>query len=85
MSTTKSKKSNQWRVEAVTVDDIKTRLIEVAKCACLGDFEAAHIAEDALYFDVLVAIASGNDNGQARELARQAIRSRELVFKRVCS
>ena len=69
----------------MTVDDVKTRLIEVAKLAIAGDFEAAHSAEDSLLVDVLQAIAGGNDDGCAPELARQALRSRGLSFKRVCS
>lgn len=69
----------------MTIDDVKTRLIEVAKRAVVGDFEAAHVEEDRLLSDVLSAIATGNDDGFPRELARQALRSRELNFKRAMS
>lgn len=59
---------------------IHQRLIGIAKAAREGDAEMAHSLENRLFVDVLTEIARAeNDQGQ---LAREALRSRELKFQR---
>ncbi len=58
-------------------------LIRIAAEAKSGDFEAAHIAEDQMHHEVLLEISKA-DNRQG-ELARLALRSTEILFRRVCS
>lgn len=60
--------------------DIARCVIAIASAAKRGDNEAAHSLEDKLFRDVLTAIArSENDQG---ELAREALKARELRFAR---
>jgi hypothetical protein len=51
--------------------------------AAKTDPEAAHGLEDKLYRDVLEEVAKGESYGA--ELARAALRSRELMFPRRCA
>jgi hypothetical protein len=62
---------------------IEQFLIRIGLAAKSGDSEAAHKLEDELYHGVLVEIAKGESH--AAELARAALRSRELTFKRYCA
>lgn len=62
---------------------VHQRLIGVAKAAAAGDAESAHDLEDKLFVDVLTEIAKGE--GDAAELAKAALRSRELEFPRWCA
>ena len=57
----------------------KVKKIESVK----RDVEVAHLIEDKLFTDVLVAIASGADNPQ--ELASEVLKSKEIDFPRLCS
>jgi Ser/Thr protein kinase RdoA (MazF antagonist) len=58
-------------------------LLKIAIAAHSGDTERAHALEDELYHAVLVEIAKGES--YAAELARAALRSRQLTFKRYCA
>lgn len=51
--------------------------------AARDDDEHAHNLEDALYIDVLQAIANGAPN--AAELARDALRTQDIDFSRCAS
>jgi len=59
---------------------VKNQVAEVKEKAIEGDDEVAHILEDKLHIDVLEAIASGS--GNAQELAKEALRTREVKFMR---
>jgi hypothetical protein len=63
----------------ITLDEVKEKLLEIANHATSDD-EAAHSAEDALWFSVLEAIAAGS--GDAKELAQEALKSRDIEFHR---
>jgi hypothetical protein len=58
---------------------VHQRLIGIANAAH-RDPEEAHDLEDKLFVDVLTEIARGE--GDAAELAKAALRSRELAFPR---
>ena len=61
-----------------TLDDVKRRVQGIAAVA--GDDEVAHSREDDLHQDVLRAVAAGHpDSGK---LARAALRTRRIMFKR---
>jgi hypothetical protein len=62
----------------MSADDVRARLAEI--CGCDDDNETAHILEDALHRDVLLAIAEGAENG--KELAKLALKSRDIDFSR---
>lgn len=59
---------------------VHQRLISIANAAKRHDPEHAHSLEDKLFIDVLTEIAKGE--GDAAELAKAALRSRELEFPR---
>lgn len=63
-------------------DDIRAR---VARIAAIGerDDEVAHSDEDELHRDVLGVIAGGALGGA--ELAREALKTRDLTFARWCA
>lgn len=60
------------------LEEIQTRVKAIRNLA--NDSEAAHSAEDALWFDVLTAIAEGD--GRAQALAYEALETREIDFLR---
>lgn len=62
----------------MTVNDIRKRIKEIE--AKEGDDEWQHVLEGKLYIDVLEAIAEGDL--YAKELAREALKARELDFSR---
>ncbi|GAA4928990.1 hypothetical protein GCM10023224_05470 [Streptomonospora halophila] len=63
------------------VDEVRRRVAGVAEHAKrVGDNEAAHCDEDALYIEVLRAVAQGAPN--AAELAAEALHARDLDFTR---
>lgn len=62
---------------------VEQMLLRVGIAAKSGDTERAHALEDELYHAVLVEIAKGET--YAAELARAALRSRQLTFKRHCA
>ena len=64
-------------------DHFKEAIVDIALLAAMGDSDRAHSAEDALYRDVLQAIADGATN--AAELAAEALKTRELDFSRWCA
>ena len=47
-----------------------------------GDNEAAHVEEDNLYEEVLRAIVAHSRYGYASDLARAALRTKEIGFER---
>lgn len=65
------------------VEEVIKRVQEIEAVADRGDPEAAHSREDSLYFDVLVAIASGSRN--MRRLAQEAVKAAEIEFVRWCA
>ena len=68
--------------QMLTVDAVKRGVDEVGRLA--PDDEAAHVAEDALYGNVLRAIADGICE-DARECARVALKAQEIKFARWCA
>jgi hypothetical protein len=72
--------------EVVTVLDVEAvsaRGTEIAATARDGDYEAAHSERDALFADVLRAIAAGAPGAVAR--AREALRAAAIAFARRCA
>jgi hypothetical protein len=65
----------------MTRDEIGRRVDSIA--AQTDDDEAAHVAEDNLFEDVLRAIAGGADD--APGLAAEALKSCDLEFSRWCA
>lgn len=63
------------------LDEIHTRIARIY--ANRSDDEAAHAAEDDLHTDVLKAIADGAPN--SAELAREALRTKDIDFARWCA
>jgi hypothetical protein len=64
-------------------DDVRARVREVARGRAGGmgiDPEEAHGLEDALWSDVLRAIAEGAEN--PRELAAEALTTEDIAFPR---
>jgi hypothetical protein len=65
----------------VTTEKIRRRTEEIrANALCRG---IAHADEDALYLDVLTAIANGAEN--PAELALAALKTRDIDFARWCA
>lgn len=66
----------------ITWAHIRDRLKHIKALA--GDPEAAHSEEDDLWFEVLKEIAEGylEELGEARQLAQEAIKSRDIEFAR---
>ncbi len=66
----------------MNADQVRQRIATIADTA--GDPEVAHSHEDALYLDLLTAIAKGEcDDPQA--CAREAVKSAEMDFPRWCA
>ena len=61
--------------------DVKERVAVIEDM--MGDFEAAHGAEDSLFEDVLRAIANGTN--KPKELAAEALKSKLIDFGRHCA
>jgi hypothetical protein len=66
------------QAQELTVREVQERVAEIF--VLRQDDEAAHNREDALYVDVLQAIANGAVD--AAELARTALRAQEIDFGR---
>jgi hypothetical protein len=66
------------QTQVLTVREVQERVAEVFMAR--DDDELAHNREDALHIAVLEAIAAGAPN--AAELARAAMRTREIDFSR---
>lgn len=69
----------------MTPADVRKRIRALVKFVEERDFEAAHSREDDLYRDVLVAIATSDENVDAcvlRGLARAALKTQKLKFAR---
>jgi hypothetical protein len=62
---------------------VSARGTSIAAAAREGDYEAAHSERDALFADVLLAIAAGAPG--AVELAREALRVEAIAFARRCA
>lgn len=69
------------RKHRLTVALAAARIEEIAADAERGEYESAHIMEDYLLIDCLVAIASGEVENPA-ELAKETLRVRELKYAR---
>lgn len=63
--------------------DVSQGLDAIRAEAEYGDDDRAHTLEDALYVDVLRAIADGA--GDAKQLAKDALKARDIAFNRWCS
>ena len=59
---------------------VRERVAEIAAEAARGDNELAHELEDALWRDVLEAVANHHDD--SAELAHLALRSTDVKFSR---
>lgn len=57
-----------------TVNDIKESVV---------DFEVAHELEDDLYEAVLKEVVSGNP--ESKEMAREALKTKQIDFARYCA
>ncbi|PEH04339.1 hypothetical protein CP356_05705 [Lactobacillus sp. UMNPBX5] len=57
-----------------TVNDIKESVV---------DFEGAHELEDDLYEAVLKEVVSGNP--ESKEMAREALKTKQIDFARYCA
>lgn len=66
----------------MTAEDVKIRLDRIRGCG--KDYEALHSEEDALFVDVLTAIANGKCTDPAG-IAKEALQSREIPGKRRCA
>jgi hypothetical protein len=64
----------------MTLDEIRTRVSQLSSF----DSEVAHSSEDALYVDVLKALADGSLESP-QEAARICLQSQELPFDRWCA
>lgn len=64
----------------MTPQMVKDRIAHIK--GLTGDDDEAHAAEDALFFDVLKAIAHGSDRPAL--LAALALQSKDLSFARFC-
>jgi len=69
------------REREMDIDEARNRVEQIRSEKC--DDELAHGHEDALWHDVLKAIAAGNED--ARELAKAALCTQEIVFARWCA
>lgn len=67
----------------MTPEQVREQVDTIAQAAAVGDDEAAHSTEDDLYLDVLQHIADGATD--AAELAREALKTRPLPFRRWCA
>lgn len=66
----------------MTINDVKQR-VECIRSQADTDWERAHGLEDALFLDVLIAIARGSKN--AKQLAKTSLESKKLDFARRCA
>jgi hypothetical protein len=66
----------------MTVSEVQARIAKVRQLA--WDDESAHSAEDALFLDVLAAIAK-DEGDEPRELAAAALESAGVRFARWCA
>lgn len=73
------------RARRVTLEDVRARIGAIRAITASGDHEAAHGESEDLWRDVLHTIAGGCGSGGitiARELARLALETRSIDFKR---
>ncbi len=70
---------------AMRVKDIHDVLDKIKFKTKIDDYEAAHGLEDTLYENVLRAIAEGTHQEHPSSLAREALKSKQIEFERVCS
>lgn len=64
-------------------DDVRERVAEITDLAAGDHDERAGVCEDALYKDVLAAIAEGEAN--AADLAVEALKADDVEFSRYCA
>ncbi len=65
-------------------DEVEARVRAIRDAA--GDDECAHAMEDALYADVLAAIASGDvEADDVAEIAGAVFATRDIQFERWCA
>jgi phosphoribosyl-ATP pyrophosphohydrolase len=64
----------------MTVEEVRESVVKIAQME--RDPEAAHAAEDELYYQILLLAASGVD---VKELADAAVATRMLDFPRWCA
>jgi hypothetical protein len=65
----------------MTIEEVRAEVRHIAAAA--GDPEAAHSNEDALWANVLRAIAAGVDD--AADLAAEALKTEDIRFPRWCA
>lgn len=66
-----------------TVADVEDVLNRIADAA--GDYEVAHSLEDDLHRAVLAAIANGEHDDSAMDMARMALKTGDIEFARYCA
>lgn len=69
-------------IDIKDVNDVK-QLVELTINNAKSDSELAHSNEDLLYWSVLDAVANGNPN--AVEMAKEALKTKEIDFPRWCA
>lgn len=67
----------------VTVEAVRARVEQIRAVSEQPDAELAHSEEDALYEEVLRAVAGGHPDAAA--LARAALETKKLKFDRWCA
>jgi hypothetical protein len=64
----------------VTLKEVRRRVAEIE--AMKDDDEAAHILEASLHGDVLACIANSTNLAGVRDLAREALKTKDIEFER---
>lgn len=67
----------------MTLQEVRDKVKEIGRAASARDYERAHCEEDALYLEVLRAVASGDSDSS--RMARAAVSTQLFVFPRHCA
>ncbi len=73
---------NCMLIDIKDFNDVK-QLVELTINNAKSDPELAHSNEDSLYWSVLDAVANGNPN--AIDMAKEALKTKEIDFPRWCA
>jgi hypothetical protein len=65
------------------IEEVKTTVIGLWKIS--SDDEAAHVVEDKMLLAVLEIIEQRSTDSRAREIAAEALKSKNIKFARYCS
>ena len=72
-----------WREKGKSIESVRAEVAHIEAIA--GDWDAAHSAEDSLHQSVLAAIANGEHDDSAADLAREALKTGDIAFPRYCA